>query len=358
MVGLALSVSELRYLVAVADLRHFGHAAERCHVSQPSLSGQLRRLEETLGVSLIERTTRFVALTPLGERIVAHARRILEEADQIAQLARHRHGTLTSGLRLGVITTLGPYILPRFLGGLQQRFPELRLVLREDLIANLLAALEAYALDVVLMALPDHDGPGAVMPLFVEPFFLVCPAAHRFSSQIVVTGRDLARERLLVLDAGHCLRDQTLAVCGNQLHDQTTPREDFRATSLESICEMVAAGFGCALVPAMAVARLTARDERLAVRPVRAARAHRRIGLFWRDSFPRSEDLEALGRFIQDQLPDSVTVVRAKTAAAAKRVVDTARSLSPAEAEGRHDGRRSAFGTATREGRPFCTGNI
>ncbi len=312
--GLALTLSELRYLVAVADLRHFGHAAERCHVSQPSLSGQLRRLEDTLGVSLIERTTRFVALTPLGERIVAHARRILEEADRIAQLARHRHGTLTSDLRLGVITTLGPYVLPRFLTRLQQDFPELRLVLREDLIANLLAALEAYALDAVLIALPERDGAAPVMPLFVEPFRLVCPAAHRFSNQSVVTGRDLTRERLLLLDEGHCLRDQALAVCGNQLHDLTTPRDDVRATSLETLCEMVAAGFGCTLLPAMAVPRLTARDERLAVRPVRAARAHRRIGLQWRESFPRSEDLEALGRLIQAQLPDSVTPIRAKPA--------------------------------------------
>ena len=312
--GLAMTLTELRYLIAVADLQHFGHAAERCHVSQPSLSGQLRRLEETLGVSLIERTTRFVALTPLGERIVAHARRILEEADRIMQLARHCHGTLTGDLRLGVISTLGPYILPRFLSGLHQNFPNLRLVLREDLIANLLAALEAYALDVVLIALPERDGAGCAMPLFVEPFCLVCPAAHRFSNQPVVTARDLVRERLLLLDEGHCLREQALAVCGNQLHDQTTPRDDFRATSLETICEMVAAGFGCTLLPAMAVPRLTARDERLAVRPVRAPRAHRRIGLLWRDSFPRSEDLEALGRLIQDQLPDSVTPIRAKAA--------------------------------------------
>jgi len=312
--GLAMTLTELRYLIAVADLQHFGRAAERCHVSQPSLSGQLRRLEETLGVSLIERTTRFVALTPLGERIVAHARRMLEEADRIVHLARHCHGTLTGDLRFGVISTLGPYILPRFVCGLQQNFPRRRLVLREDLVGNLLAALEAYALDVVLIALPERDGTGCAMPLFVEPFCLVCPTTHRFSNQPVVTDRDLAQERLLLLDEGHCLREQALAACGNQLHDQTTPRDDVRATSLATICEMVAAGFGCALLPAMAVPRLTAGDARLAVRPVRAARARRRIGLLWRDSFPRSEDLEVLGRFIQDQLPDSVTPIRAKAA--------------------------------------------
>jgi LysR family hydrogen peroxide-inducible transcriptional activator len=309
MEGRAMTLAELRYLVAVADLRHFSRAAARCHVSQPTLSGQLRKLEETLGVPLVERTTRFVMLTPLGERIVAHARRVLEEVDQIAELARHRNGALTSVLRLGIIPTLGPYILPRFLKRLHQKFPELRLILREDLTDNLLTALEAHSLDVVLIALPEQDA-GPTMPLFIEPFWFVCAAEHRFSNQVAVTERELAQERLLLLDEGHCLRDQALAVCGEQSRDQQAPSDDFRATSLETICEMVAAGLGCTLLPAMAVPHLTARDNRLEVRPLRAARAHRRIGLLWRASFPRGEDLMVLGRFIQDQLPDCVEPIR------------------------------------------------
>ena len=139
-----MTLAELRYLVAVADLRHFGRAAERCRITQPTLSSQLRKLEETLGVPLVERTTRSVTLTPIGESVVAHARRILEEADQISELVRHRHGTLTSVLRLGIIPTLSPYILPLLLDRLHQRFPDLRLVLREDLTDNLIDALEAY----------------------------------------------------------------------------------------------------------------------------------------------------------------------------------------------------------------------
>ena len=305
-----MTLAELRYLVAVADLRHFGRAAERCNVTQPTLSSQLRKLEDMLGVPLVERTTRSVTLTPVGERIVTHARRILEEADSIAEIARHRHGTLTSILRLGIIPTLSPYILPLLLKKLHGSFPDLKLVLREDLTDNLLTALDAHALDVVLIALPDEVESYPFMPLFQEPFWLVCPTEHRLSNSASVTEQELHGERMLLLDEGHCLRDQALAVCGNQSHSQETLNNDFRATSLETICEMVAAGFGCTLLPAMAVPSLTSRDDRLEVRPLRAGKAHRRIGLLWRGSFPRSEDLLVLGAFIQDQLPDSVEIIR------------------------------------------------
>ncbi|HET6306214.1 MAG TPA: LysR substrate-binding domain-containing protein [Rhodopila sp.] len=304
-----MTLSELRYLVALADLRHFGRAAERCHVTQPTLSSQLRKLEETLGVALVERSTRSVVLTPLGAQIVAHARRILEEADAIAELARHRNGALTSVLRLGIIPTLGPYLLPLLLHKLHQAFPGLRLVLREDLTDNLFAALDAHGLDVLLVALPEHGAAYPAMPLFREPFWLVCPSQHRLSNQLAVTEEELGQERLLLLEEGHCLREQALAVCGNRPREQEAPNDDFRATSLETICEMVAAGFGCTLLPAMAVPYLTARDKRLEVRPIRAATACRRIGLVWRTRFPRSEDLAELGRFIREQLPDSVQAI-------------------------------------------------
>lgn len=305
-----MTLTELRYLVAVADLRHFGHAAERCRVTQPTLSSQLRKLEETLGVPLVERTTRSVTLTPLGASVVAHARRILEEADLIAELVRHRHGTLTSALRLGIIPTLSPYILPLLLAPLHESFPDLRLVLREDLTDNLMAALDAYTLDVLMIALPEQMGAYRAMPLFLEPFSFACPPGHKLSNRPYVTEDEMAQERLLLLDEGHCLRDQALAVCGSHLHGREGTDDDFRATSLETICEMVAAGIGCTLLPSMAVPHLTAR-QRLEVRPVVAAKAHRCIGLMWRASFPRGEDLEVLGRFIQDQLPDSVEPVRA-----------------------------------------------
>ena len=306
----AMTLAELRYLVAVADLRHFGRAAERCHITQPTLSSQLKKLEDNLGLSLVERTTRFVTLTPAGERIVTHARRILEEVDQIADLARHRHGALTSVLRLGIIPTLSPYILPLILNQLHQSFPELRLVLREDLTDNLLAALEDHALDVLLVALPEHAAVHRSMALFEEPFYFVCPTGHKLGNRPVVTENDLVEQRLLLLEEGHCLREQALAVCGHQFREWETANDDFRATSLETICEMVAAGLGSTLLPAMALPHLAADDQRLAVRPINAAKASRVIGLLWRSSFPRGDDLLMLGRFIQEQLPDSVAPIR------------------------------------------------
>jgi LysR family transcriptional regulator, hydrogen peroxide-inducible genes activator len=301
-----VTLAELRYLVAVADLSHFGRAAERCRVTQPTLSSQLRKLEDNLGVPLVERTTRFVTLTPIGKAVVAHARRILEEAGQISELVRHRHGTLTSALRLGIIPTLSPYILPLILERLHQNFPGLRLVLREDLTANLMASLDAYALDVLLIALPESTAGYRAMPLFIEPFCFACAAGHRLSNRPVVTERELKRECLLLLDEGHCLRDQALEVCGDKFGNGSGPSDDFRATSLETISEMVAAGLGCTLLPAMAVPHLTARHKQLEVRPLIAAKAHRRIGLLWRASFPQGGDLQEFGRFVLGQLPDSV----------------------------------------------------
>ncbi|HLY88815.1 MAG TPA: LysR substrate-binding domain-containing protein [Acetobacteraceae bacterium] len=304
--SVVVTLAELRYLVAIADLSHFGRAAERCRVTQPTLSGQLKKLEETLGVALVERTTHLVALTPIGASVVAHARRILAEADQISELVRHRDGALTSVLRLGIIPTLSPYILPLIFQRLHQNFPKLRLVLREDLTANLLSALDTYTLDVLLIALPDRVDGYRAMPLFVEPFCFACPPGHKLSNRSVVTEQELAHECLLLLDEGHCLRDQALEVCGNHFKEGPRSSDDFRATSLETISEMVVAGLGCTLLPAMAVPYLTARHRRLEVRPLVASKAYRRIGLLWRSSFPQADDLEELGQFIRDLLPDSV----------------------------------------------------
>ncbi|HUB16368.1 MAG TPA: LysR substrate-binding domain-containing protein [Acetobacteraceae bacterium] len=326
-----MTLAELRYLVAVADLSHFGRAAERCRITQPTLSSQLRKLEDSLGVSLVERTTRFVTLTPIGAEVVAHARRILEAADQITELVRHRPGTLMSGLRLGIIPTLSPYILPLLLDRLHKHFPGLRLALREDLTANLMAALDTYALDVLLIALPAQTDGYRSMPLFLEPFSLACPIGHRLSNRPVVTARELRQERLLLLDEGHCLRDQALEVCGHQFNEGQGSSDDFRATSLETISEMVAAGLGCTLLPAMAVPHLTARHKHLEVRPLIAAKAHRRIGLLWRASFPSSEDLIEFGRVILGQLPDCVEpigpVATGARAAAPKPIRRTAAKL-------------------------------
>lgn len=173
-----------------------------------------------------------------------------------------------------------------------------------------MTALDRYALDALLLALPEQTAGHSVMPLFDEPFCFLCPTEHRLSNQPEVTEQELATERLLLLDDGHCLRDQALVVCGEQAGELQLRGDDFRATSLETICEMVAAGLGCTLLPALAVPFLTSRHQGLQVRPLRAAKAFRRVGLLWRASYPRGQDVNVLGAFIQAHLPGGVVRLR------------------------------------------------
>jgi LysR family hydrogen peroxide-inducible transcriptional activator len=287
-----MTLSELRYLVAVADLRHFGHAAERCHITQSTLSTQLRKLEDFLGV--------------IGETIVVRARRIIDEVDQICDLARQDDGMLSNALRLGIIPTLSPYLLPPLLKALQLANPQLRLVLREDLTVNLIDALTAYEVDVLLLALPADANGLHAMPLFDEHFSVAFPAGDRLGDRSVIAERDLAGRRLLLLAEGHCLREQALAVCGRQTRKNLSSPDVLRANSLETVCAMVAAGLGCTLLPALAVPRLTASGSGVDARPFKAPGASRRIGLLWRENFPRGEDFETLGKFIQASLPEDL----------------------------------------------------
>ncbi len=307
------TLSELRYVVALADEGHFGRAAARCHVSQPTLSAQLKKLEEGLGVRLFERTNRRVAATPVGEEIVAQARRVLEEADKIGELARRHEGPLCGPLRLGVIPTVGPYLLPPLVPALHEAFPRLRLVLREDLTANLTQRLRKHGLDAVLCALPVGE-PGLVYePLFDEPFWVIMPPRHPLADEAEIAESDLAGRDLLLLDEGHCFRDQALAVCGR---DPGRPDgDDFRAASLETVREMVGAGLGLSLLPALAVRDRAPAAHRLAARPFRAPSPKRRIGLVWRRGYPRADGLIVLADFIRRHLPEGVKAVARRAAA-------------------------------------------
>jgi LysR family hydrogen peroxide-inducible transcriptional activator len=304
-----MTLSELRYLVAVADLRHFGHAAERCHITQSTLSTQLRKLEDFLGITLFERTSRAVTVTPIGESIVIRARRIIEEVDQIGDLARRDEGLLSSALKIGVIPTLSPYLLPLFLDALHRAHPQLQLVLREDLTANLLEALVAYEVDVLLLALPADVHGLHALPLFNEPFWVAFPAGDPLGEQTDISERDIVGRKLLLLAEGHCLREQALAVCGQSSRGNRSSPDVMRASSLETICAMVAAGLGCTLLPALAVPHLVAGGSGVAARPFKSPGAHRRIGLVWRTAFPGGDDLVKFGKFIQERLPRDVHLV-------------------------------------------------
>ncbi|WP_448190687.1 LysR substrate-binding domain-containing protein [Azospirillum sp. sgz301742] len=297
----AVTLRQLRYLVAVADTLHFGRAAERCHVSQPSLSAQIQQLEDTLGVQLVERTQRRVLLTAAGRDAVARARRILGEMTDLAAAARSAGVPLGGELRLGAIPTLAPYYLPRVLPALRRDHPELKLFLREDLTGRLLDALKAGTLDALLLALPV-DEPGLDhAAVFDEPFAVALPAGHPLIARAALEEGDLAGERLLLLEEGHCFRDQALAVC--RLNGRPE-RDGFSGTSLNTLCEMVAGRVGVTLLPALARPRA---PEGVETRPFAEPQPARRVGLVWRKGSPRGAELQQLADYLRRHLPEGVT---------------------------------------------------
>jgi LysR family hydrogen peroxide-inducible transcriptional activator len=309
---------DLQYAVAVAEERHFGRAAERCHVSQPTLSGQVRKLEESLGVNLFERTSRSVAVTVAGETILRHARLALAEAAQIEAIARARRDPLAGPLRLGVIPTVSPYLMPLVLGRLKQRFPELTPVLFEEVTEALLARLAAHEIDAAVIATTPEAPELASLPLFDEPFWAAYPEGHPLGDLAEIAEADLAGADLLLLTDGHCLRDQVLEVCARPREGVGQRFADLRASSLETLLNMVAAGFGCTLVPALAVRDGELAGRGIVARPLTLATAARPVALWYRRSFPQPALLEAVADVMVSALPE--TVMPRRQAAAASRV--------------------------------------
>lgn len=290
-----MNLRDLQYLVAVADHRHFGRAADASFVSQPTLSTQIKKLEAELGVDLVERTPRHIALTAAGARVVERARVILLESDNIRDIARRAKDPESGSVRMGLFPTLAPYLLPHVIPALHQRFPNLELLLVEEKTEVVLQRLADGQLDIGVLALPVHDRRLHTEPLFAEDFVLGVPADH----PLAATGGPvdlsvLADEHLLLLEEGHCLRDQALSVC--QLAG-ASERSGFRATSMETLRQMVAAGVGITLLPELAVqppVPPSAAIELLRfVEPV----PRREIAMFWRDTnayrdfFPELADI-------------------------------------------------------------------
>lgn len=290
------TLRELEYVVAVAEEGHFGRAAARCHVSQPALSMQIRRLEERLGVVLFERTPRRVRPTPQGERLVAQARRVLEEARRFAALARDADA-LSGPVRIGAIETLGPYYLPHVLLPLAERFPGLRPVLHEGRTARLVRLLLDGELDVVLLSPPAGREGVELFPLFFEPFVLLCRRDDPLAARPRPTLAGLAGERLLLLEEGHCLRDQALALCA------APALGTVHATSIETLRQMVAAGLGHTLLPRLAVDDRHPLAAVLHWAPLDDPEAGRDIALAWRTSDPRDCDWRVLARFLSKRRP-------------------------------------------------------
>ena len=292
-----LKLKDLRYLVAVAEQRHFGRAAARCFVSQPTLSAQLKKLERSLGVQLIERAPHKVSLTEAGEAVVARARRMLEAGDEIVALAVGRRDPLAGKLRVALLPTIGPYLLPHVMRAIRRSLPRLELRLYEHQTAPMLAKLHEGELDLGILALPVELAGLEARELYREAFTLAVPEHHRLAEHDTVRAADLKGETLLLLEEGHCLRDQALEVCSRAGVSQS---EDFRATSLETLRQMVAAGAGVTLLPELASRGAYGNARGVKVRPFARPAPVRHIGAVWRKTTPRRAAIDAVARIIAE----------------------------------------------------------
>jgi len=300
-----MTLQELRYLVALADTGHFGQAAEACFVSQSTLSTGLKKLEDFLGVIVFDRSLKRVSPTPIGREIVESARRIVDETARIRELASYAKDTMDRTLHLGVIPTLGPYYLPHVLTRVREAHPKLRLLLREEMTPHMLAHLAEGKLDAGLLALPIDDPSLDVAPLFEEPFLAAVPAAHALAKSKSIDINELVDAGLMLLEEGHCLRDQALAAC----HLKTLKSEEIRATSLETLRQMVAMDLGVTLIPTLAGAGSNSTGSHVVLKPIAKPGASRVIGLVWRKRSAMSTSIERLAETLSAKLPPGVLPV-------------------------------------------------
>jgi LysR family hydrogen peroxide-inducible transcriptional activator len=299
-----LTLRDLEYLTSVAEHLHFGNAARACHVSQPALSAQIRKLEDMLGVRLFERTNRKVSLTERGKPIVDQARLVLEEAQKLIAVAASQGKEQLSGLlRIGAIATLGPYYIPHFLPLLKKKFPKLQVFLREGLTDDLLAELKSGALDIVLAARTFDESGFRVFPIFEEPFILTVPKNHPLAVKKPVRRNDLRGEEMVLLEDGHCLRDQALEICPPNRRGNI---RQFHATSIETLRYLVASGMGYTLLPKLAVDEHDTLKGMLKYRSLDLEKIGRSIVLVCRDRYARIKEVEQLAEFLRLHPPGNL----------------------------------------------------
>jgi len=308
-----VTLNELRYAVAVARERHFGKAAEACHISQPSLSVAVRKLEDELGVTLFERRHGDVTLTPAGEPLLQQARRVLDEAAALKEMAARQQDQLSGPLRLGAIYTVAPYLLPALIPVLHERAPDMPLVIEENFTARLRERLKEGELDAIVVSLP-FDEPGVVaLPLYHEPFIAVLPAAHPLNQQLELTLDAMADADLLLLGAGHCFRDQILNLCPRCLRyadAEGSASRNLQGSSLETIRHMVASGMGVTILPCTAAGASQYAQRLLSLHRFAEPVPGRRVALAWRASFPRPQAIEALRQAVLDTGLSCVEFIR------------------------------------------------
>ena len=292
-----MTLTELKYIVAVARARHFGHAAESCFVAQPTLSVAIKKLEDELGVVLFERGGSEVSVTPLGAQIVAQAERVLEQTAAIKELAKQNKDTLAGPLRLGVIYTIGPYLLPPLVRNLIDNVPQMPLVLQENFTVRLLELLRQGELDAAIMALPLPDHGMSMQTLYDEPFVVAMPKSHPWAKRKEISAADLKTETMLLLGNGHCFRDQVLEVCPEMARFSSPGngmQRTFEGSSLETIRHMVASGIGLTVLPRASVPDMHDKNGLLAFVPFMAPVPDRRVVIVWRKSFTRRAAIDAV----------------------------------------------------------------
>jgi len=298
-----MTLTELKYVIAVARERHFGRAAETCFVSQPTLSVAIRKLEDELGVVLFERGSGEISVTPIGQRIVAQAHKVLQESANLREIARQAHDPLEGPLRVGVIHTVGPYLLPKLVPTQIVATPQMPLLLQENMTHQLLELLRQGEIDCAIAALPLADNGLNILPLYDEPFVIAVPRRHAWANRHEIAAQELKTQTMLLLGSGHCLRDQVLAVCPEmaQFSDGAEGMQrSFEGSSLETIRHMVAAGLGITVVPASSLVPPALDTDLLRYIPFRAPVPERRIALAWRKRFPRGQAITALARALRD----------------------------------------------------------
>lgn len=303
-----MTLTELKYVVALAQERHFGRAAQKCFVTQPTLSLALAKLEDELGLKLFERNKNEVLVNPRGQAVVDQARRVLDEVGKIQQLAKGSQDQLAGALRIGVIPTIGPYLLPDLVPILKKRAPQMPLSIEENLTGNLAPMLREGELDVVIIALP-FAMPGVKMqPLYEEPFSVVVPEGHPWGSRKAVKPAELADENMLVLNNGHCFRDQVLEACPGQSNSALP--EGRAGSSLETIRNMVASGLGVSVLPSSALVSRYA-TKLLRVVPFASPVPSRKVALAWRASFDRPLAIETLAEAVRSVKLPSIRMSKA-----------------------------------------------
>lgn len=293
-----MTLTELKYIVSLAQEKHFGRAASTCRVSQPTLSVAIKKLEDRLQVAIFERNKQGVTVTPIGEQIVAQANRVLEESLKIEDIAYSGQNQLSSPLKLGVIFTIGPYLLPHIIPQLRRNTPDMSLIIDENFTGILRQRLREGKVDVAILALPFVETDVLTKPLYDEPFDILLPAVHPLAKKTAVSADELINEPLLLLGEGHCLRDQILSACPNIAEASRDPKGRIQTmadgTSLETLRHMVASNLGITILPRSATGSHLYKDDLVQVRPFAGKSPTRTVALAWRTSFPRPTAIDAI----------------------------------------------------------------